>query len=71
MIAGLKQSKKAVEANEIKLAYVAKDADKNVVAGFLQLCKMKGIEVDASLDMKKLAKLCKVEVPTAVAVDLR
>jgi len=68
IIAGLKQSKKAVEAGEAKLAYVADDADKDVVTPFLQLCKAKGIEVDCKLDMKELAKLCNVEVPTAIAV---
>ena len=68
IIAGLKQSKKAVEAGEAKLAYIAFDADKGVITPFLQLCETKGIEVDCKLDMKELAKLCKIEVPTAVAV---
>jgi len=68
IIAGLKQSKKAVESAEANLAYIAKDADKNVVTPFVQLCKANGIEINCELDMKELAKLCKVEVPTAVAV---
>jgi len=68
MIAGIKQSKKALEASKVKLAYVANDADENVIKPFLHLCKKKAVEVNRELDMKELAKLCKIEVPTAVAV---
>ena len=68
MIAGLKQSKKAVESGDVSLAYVAKDADAEVVKSFLRLCEKKGVTVERAHDMKELAKLCKIEVPTAVAV---
>jgi len=68
LVAGLKQSKKTVEANEAKLAYVANDADENIVKSFLQICKKTNVEVNRDLDMKELAKLCKIEVPTAVVV---
>ena len=71
MLVGLKQSKKAVEAGEVGQAYVAHDAESNVVTPFLALCKKKGIPVERCYDMKELAKVCKVEVPTAVAVNLR
>jgi len=68
IIAGLKQSKKAVEAGNVSRAYVAKDAQSEVVAPFLALCLRREVAVDCEYDMKELAKLCKVEVPTAVAV---
>jgi len=68
IMAGLKQSKKAVEAGNVVKSYVAKDADSAVVATFLKMCQRREIEVDRSCDMKELAKLCKIEVPTAVAV---
>ena len=68
IIAGLKQSKKAVEAGEVKLAYAAKDADGEIVAPFLKLCGKKDIAINREYNMKELAKLCKIEVPTAIAV---
>jgi len=68
IIAGLKQSKKAVEAGSVSQAFVAHDADSEVVATFLDMCRQGNVAVERSYDMKELAKLCKVEVPTAVAV---
>ena len=68
MIVGLKQSKKAVEAGEASCAYVAHDADSDVVTPFLVLCQQMNVTVERSCDMKELGKLCKVEVPTAVAI---
>ena len=68
IIAGLKQSNKAVEAGEVSQAYVAHDADSEVVKPFLRLCEIKDVSIDRSYDMKELAKFCKIEVPTAVAV---
>ena len=68
IVAGLKQSKKAVETGEVSRAFAAFDADSEVISPFLTLCREKGVSVDREYDMKELAKLCKVEVPTAVAV---
>jgi len=68
IIVGLKQSKKAVEANEVKLAYIAKDADYEITAPVLRLCNKKDITINREYNMKDLAKLCKIEVPTAIAV---
>ncbi len=67
---GLKQSQKAVEAGNAKVAYVAEDAESRIKLPFENLCSLKGVPVVYVSTMKELAKACHVDVPTAVAVIL-
>ena len=69
-VVGLKQSRKAIEAGDAKLVFVARDADSHVVFPLERLCEAKKVEVVYVNNMKELAKACHVEVPTAVATIL-
>ncbi len=64
---GLKQTTKAVEANRVQTVYVAKDADERLVAGILEACRNKNIQVHRVDSMKQLGKACGIDVGTAVA----
>ena len=67
-VAGVKQSKKAVEAGEAKTAYISNDAEPHIRVPFENLCNLNGVPVIYVETMKELAKACRVDVPTAVAV---
>ncbi len=64
---GLKQTMKAVEANRVLAVYLAKDADERLVAGVLDACNQKNIQVHRAESMKLLGKACGIDVGTAVA----
>lgn len=64
---GLKQTMKAVEANRVLAVYLAKDADERLVAGVLDACRQKNIQVHRAESMKLLGKACGIDVGTAVA----
>ena len=66
-VAGMKQSKKAIAAGRVKIAYLAQDADPWIFESFLTFCRAHGVEVIEVPTMKELARGCRVEVPTAVA----
>ncbi len=64
---GLKQTMKAVEANKVQAVYVAKDADERLIAGIVEACREKNIQVHRAESMKLLGKACGIDVGTAVA----
>lgn len=64
---GLKQTMKAVEANRVQAVYVAKDADERLVAGVIEACRSKNIQVYRADSMKLLGRACGIDVGTAVA----
>lgn len=66
-IVGLKQTMKAVEANQVQAVYIAKDADERLVTKILDACKDKSIQVFRAESMKLLGKACGIDVGTAVA----
>lgn len=70
-VAGLKQSKKAVETGQAEIVFIARDADMHVVFPFEKLCESKKIDIVYVNNMKELAKACHVEVPTAVAAIVK
>ena len=69
-VVGLKQSRRAVMSGKAKLVYIARDADMHVIFPFERICEEKGVEIVYVNNMKELAKACRVEVKTAVAVLL-
>lgn len=64
---GLKQTMKAVQANRVLAVYLAKDADERLVAGLLDECRQKNIQVHSAESMKILGRACGIDVGTAVA----
>lgn len=69
-VVGLKQSRKAAQSGKATLAYIARDADMHVVFPFEKLCEEKNIPIVYVNNMKELAKACRIDVATAVAVLL-
>lgn len=67
-VVGLKQSKKAIESGRARLVYISKDAEGHITAPVERMCRERGIKVVYAESMKELAKACRVDVPTAVAV---
>ncbi len=67
-VVGLKQSTKAIESGKAKTAYISKDAEPHIKIPFEELCGENNVPVIYADTMKDLAKACKVDVPTAVAV---
>lgn len=70
-VVGLKQTKKAIEADKAALVFIARDADSHVVFPLEKLCESKKVEVVYVNNMKELGKACHVDVPTAVATIVK
>ena len=70
-VVGLKQTKKAVEADNAKIVFIARDADGHVVFPLEKMCEGKSIEVVYVNNMKELAKASHVDVPTAVVTIVK
>lgn len=69
--AGIKQTTKAVENNVAEIVYIAKDADEKITAKLRDLCKMKSVKITYIDTMKKLGKLCNLDVGAAVACIIK
>lgn len=70
-VVGLKQTKKAVEADNAEVVFIARDADGHVVFPLEKMCEGKEIEVVYVNNMKELAKASHVDVPTAVVTIVK
>jgi len=62
---GSKQTLKAVEQNQAKLVFVAKNAEKHIIDPILQACSAKSIAVIMVESMQILGKACGIEVGCA------
>ncbi len=70
-VVGLKQSKKAIEAGNAELVFIASDADEHVIFPLEELCGKMKTQVIYVNSMKELAKAAHVEVPTAVVTIVK
>jgi len=68
---GIKQSLKAVEANNVKIVFLAKDADEKVISGLKELCVKNAIQIEYVDTMKQLGKACGIEVGASVVCILK
>ncbi|NLK68577.1 MAG: 50S ribosomal protein L7ae-like protein [Clostridiaceae bacterium] len=68
---GLKQTMRALEADEVKMVYIAQDADQSLTSKVIDLCNNKKVEVYNVENMKTLGKNCGIDVGTAVAAILK
>jgi large subunit ribosomal protein L7A len=66
-VVGSKRLVKAIEADEISMAFVALDADILVTKKVVELARQKGLPVVEIDSMKALGEAAGVEVPTAAA----
>ena len=69
-VAGIKQTRAAVEAGRADAVYIAEDAEPSAVGGIAALCREKGIEVIYVPTRRELAKACRIDVPCAAAARL-
>lgn len=71
LIVGTKQSMRALEEKRIRKAFLAKDADKNIIGEFLKKCNENNINTEYVESMKELGKACGIEVGAAIAVIVK
>lgn len=67
---GTNQTTKALQENQVKSIYVAKDAEPRVIELILGLARQRGLSVIWVDTMKQLGKACGIEVGAAAAAVL-
>ena len=70
-IVGTKQVSRAIAAREVKIVYLATDADVFVTRRVYDLCRENKIQVVEVASMKALGQACGVEVKAACAAIRR
>ena len=70
-VAGIKQTKAAINSGGALVVYVACDADPCAVEVVSKLCCERGIELVCDYTRKELAKACRIDVPCAAAAVLK
>jgi len=68
---GIKQSLKALRAGNVKIAFIAKDADERLLADVKEACQTGSVEVVYVDSMKQLGKACGIDVGASVACLLK
>lgn len=66
-VAGVKQTKRAVQDGRAKCVYVAQDADPRVVEPVEALCAERSVPVERVPSMRELGAVCGIAVGCAVA----
>lgn len=66
-IVGTKQTLKALLAGEVKLVYLARDADDRVTRPIRDLAERRGIELVEVDSMATLGRACEIDVGAAAA----
>jgi len=64
---GSKQTLKAIDRNQAKAVYVARNADRHIIEPVIQACKSRSIPVVLVDSMIALGKACGIEVGSASA----
>lgn len=67
LLIGTKQTIKAIEQGRVCEVFIAADADQQIVAPVLKMCKERGIAVSLIDSMKLLGKACGIQVGAAMA----
>lgn len=68
---GLKQSLKALKANDVEKMFVAKNADAFVLRQPLNLAKKNNVPVIEIETKEELGRLCKIDISAAIAVVIK
>lgn len=69
-VIGIKQSTKAIQNGGGRILYIAEDADMMLINPLIGLAKEKNIDIKSIETMKKLGKMCGIEVKAATALVL-
>ncbi len=70
VIAGMRQTIKAIENNTARAVYIARDAEEKVTSPAVQSCTEKGIPLHYVDTMEELGKACNIKVGAAMAAIL-
>lgn len=70
-ITGTKQVMRALEQDNLKLVYIALDADKKLLDEIKTACGQNNVPVKTVPSMKELGKACCIEVKAAAAGILK
>lgn len=70
-VVGIKQTLKALKNNEVSKLYVAKNAEKKVIAPVVNLANENSIEIEYIDTMRELGKLCGIDVGAASVAMLK
>ncbi|WDV45429.1 ribosomal L7Ae/L30e/S12e/Gadd45 family protein [Clostridiaceae bacterium M8S5] len=70
-VVGTKQAERALLSDQVKLVYIARDADSHVVNKLVDICKSKNIEVIYVNTMEELGKACEIDVNAASVALLK
>jgi large subunit ribosomal protein L7A len=70
IVAGSKQTIKAVEAGKVGQVFVATDAEERVLQPVLEACARQNIPVHYAGTMEELGKACGIKVNAAMAAIL-
>ena len=65
-VVGLNQTKKQILSGNVKIVYIANDADPVFAAQIMKLCEENKVEYDRSYSMSELGKACEIDVSCAV-----
>ncbi|MBX5476394.1 MAG: ribosomal L7Ae/L30e/S12e/Gadd45 family protein [Clostridia bacterium] len=68
---GVKQTTKAVQKGLAEVVFVARDAERSIVAPLLEACQQQGVEVLEAESMAWLGKACGIDVGASAAAVLR
>jgi large subunit ribosomal protein L7A len=66
VVIGTKQATRAIEAGTVAEVIVARDADARLTAKVVSLCQTKGLPVHYVDSMRRLGKVCGIDVGAAV-----
>ncbi len=66
-VVGTKQTLKALEKGEVKMVFIARDAEDKVIRPVQSMCEAKAIEFHYIDSMVQLGKACGIKVKAAVA----
>ncbi len=66
-VVGSKQTLKAIDRNQARVVYVARNADRRVMDPIIQACATKSVPVFYVESMQALGKACGIEVGCAAS----
>lgn len=69
-VAGVKQTRRALQDGKASRVFLARDADPRVVDPLAQLCRERNVPVEREAGMKELGSACGIAVGSAAAALL-
>ena len=69
-VAGVKQTRRAIQDGKVRRVFLARDADPHVTDPIADLCREKDVPVEREAGMKELGSACGIAVGSAAAALL-